>query len=458
MTTPTAQYTGLASGINTQQLVQQIISIEGAPGRLMQQQVAALTSQQAAWNSYSGLVASVGTAARALTNGTGFNIAATSVLGTASTGAPILTATAAAGTAAGTTTVEVDAVATTGSGSTTAQASGTAAILAGGATSATFSINGTAITIDGTNNSLTGLRDAINGAGAKVTAYLLQTGTGTSLVLKAAASGANGLNLTETSGTGTLAALGYTQQAGTDASLKVDGVAITRSNNTINDAAPGITLSLVSAEVGTTVQVQVAPDTTSAATSIQAFVQAYNSLTDYITSQIPQAGATKQPPLAGQTALYQNRSSLVTAMQTPLGSNPTAMQNLSQLGISLGSDGHLSFTPAAFTSAYTSDPTSVRALFTSVMTPISTISDRISLASTGSVAQKVTSITNSVTRLNNSIDALSERLANRQKALTAQFAAMEATVSLLQSQGAQLDSALGLNSSKSGSGYNSINK
>lgn len=449
MADPIATFTGLSGGFDYRSLITSILQAERAPAAALESQQGTLSSAKAAWGTYSSLMADVGTAAKALRTGAGFGAMTTTVVGTATTGRPILSATAAAtGAQPGNISVQVTALASTGTGTTAVQPDATSPILAGGATTASFTINGVAITIDSTNNSLTGLRDAINAAtGAKASAYLVQTGTGAALVVKANASGANGLNLVETSGTGTLAALGYTQQAGTDAALVVDGVAVTRSSNTVGDVVPGVTLNLTTAEPGTTVTVSVAADAKAASDAAQAFVTAYNKLVDFTATQVPVANSTTRPPLASEPSLNAGRAGIVSALQTQLATNPTTMQSLSQAGISLGRDGKLTFNAGTFATAYGTSRDDLKALFTDRMTDINAQTDAISAGVIGTVAQKTASIDRRVALLGKQVDAIDARLAIRKDTLTKQFVAMDAALSQLKTQSAALSSFLGTASS-----------
>lgn len=433
MASPIGSFSGIASGIDFQSLIDQIIAVDRKPADDAQTQINLLTTRKTAWSNYKTMMNSVQTAAKALQTGTAFSTLNATVVGTTIAGRPILTATAGSAAQPGTYSIEVTTLATAGNGSTTAQADTAVPILAGGATTATFDLNGTTITIDSTNNSLGGMRDAINAAGAGATAYLMATGTGTTLVVKANATGAAGLNFTETSGTGTLAAIGWAQTAGTDASLKVDGVPITRSSNSIADAIPGLTLTLTGAEVGSTAQVTVARDTTAARTAVQTFIDAYNKIQDFIDAQRPSgaAGATR-PPLASEMTLAGDRSAFSRALQATFATNPAASQTLSQAGIRLDRTGRLSLDGAAFDASFATSQTDLRALMADRFGAVASITDRITAFSSGSVDLKNASIDRQIATLNDRITRIDDKLARRRDALTKTYVAMETAIAKLQ--------------------------
>ena len=82
-----------------------------------------------------------------------------------------------------------------------------------------------------------------------------------------------------------------------DARVRVDGYPdgawITRSTNTITDILPGVTLNLhAPTETGETVRVSINRDTEGLKEKVNAFVQAYNGVTDYVQEQTAYDEAT----------------------------------------------------------------------------------------------------------------------------------------------------------------------
>ena len=121
--------------------------------------------------------------------------------------------------------------------------------------------NGTkSLTIDGTNNTLQGIRDAINTAKIGVTATIVNDGSGTPyrLALTSDSSGvSNSLKITTSGGDGAIDALLAHDPAGLpaaqhlnqtvggqNANFTVNGIAITKPSNTVTDAIQGVTLTL----------------------------------------------------------------------------------------------------------------------------------------------------------------------------------------------------------------------
>ena len=151
------------------------------------------------------------------------------------------------------------------------------------------------VAIDSSNNTLEGIRDAINDADIGVIASVVNNGSGYQLAFVSAQTGADNSiqvtvsdsgddNDTDTLGLSALAfndsATNLTQAAaGVDAALTINGISITSSSNTISGAVEGATLTLQSTGVS---KASISQNQSSAKNSVKAFVDAYNSLMDTI--------------------------------------------------------------------------------------------------------------------------------------------------------------------------------
>lgn len=149
-----------------------------------------------------------------------------------------------------------------------------------GGTSTTVAVNG--------DMTITDLRDAINAGSAQngVTASVLKVSdTDYRLVLTGTQTG-KAINVANGTGDDVLARAGLSKiQAAQTARLTVDGVAVERAANTIDDLYPGLTISLYKAEPATTVTVSVEPALSTIKDGIKSFVTAYNDLRSFVTKQ-----------------------------------------------------------------------------------------------------------------------------------------------------------------------------
>lgn len=209
MTQPVASFSGISSGVQWRDMIDQIMSIEAArrfdPLALRQ---GALRTQSEAWKQFQGIAIKFRDAARAFQAATAFDLFSTSG-GTAANGRALVSVSAGTGAQPGSYSMEVLSTAR-------AEKIG-GAVVEGSSTqlgvSGSFALNGRTITVSA-EDTLVSLRDKINattaGAGASgVSATILSVSGGARLVLTAQTTGAAGIEMLD-DGAGTLGALGFT--------------------------------------------------------------------------------------------------------------------------------------------------------------------------------------------------------------------------------------------------------
>ena len=144
---------------------------------------------------------------------------------------------------------------------------------------------------------------------------------------------------------------GTTVQSAQDAYLTVDGISITSSSNTVTDAVPGVTLSLVAANgtyssstvSGTAASIRLATDTSLAKAKITAFVTAYNdamTLMDEVTnpkSTLETYGAT----LVGNSTIRTLRDEIRTFTIDDSSTTSGSLSALRDIGIEINTTGKL---------------------------------------------------------------------------------------------------------------------
>lgn len=142
-------------------------------------------------------------------------------------------------------------------------------------------------------------------------------------------------------------------QDGKDASLTVDGVAITTGSNTVSNAIPGVTFQLLGASVGTQIQVEITNDNTDIGTAVGKFVTAYNAVINDINGQEKNDSSGNAEPLFGSPTLALIQSQITGALFS--GSASGAINNITQLGIGLNNDGTLTLDSDTLNSALNSN-------------------------------------------------------------------------------------------------------
>lgn len=255
---------------------------------------------------------------------------------------------------------------------------------ANGGTPASFTANAdkSDITIDITssNNTLAGIRDAINAKNASVSASIVNDGTGNRLVITSKDTGeVNSLKISvadddgNNTDTGGLSALAYdplassnnmTQMtAAKNALLTVDGMSISKASNTVSDVIQGVTLTLKSVTSASNT-LSVGTDTDTIQSSVQSFVDAYNALNTSMRNltKFVSAGSTSNGALLGDSTA---RNIMVKLKSMLSASSPTATtyKTLSDIGVSMGSDGSLSLDSTKLQKAITNNVGDVAKLF-----------------------------------------------------------------------------------------------
>lgn len=241
------------------------------------------------------------------------------------------------------------------------------------------------VTIDSSNNSVAGIRDAVNSAKIGVTASILNDGTGNRLVFTSDKSGAsNGLRMlvtedggsptnTDTSGLSQLAydptavvGSGKNQIeniAAQDSHAVVDGFNIFNETNTVSDVIAGITLQLKT--VGEAEQtVKVSKNSANATTNITAFVNAYNDLSNTIKGLSGLDPVTKQGGLLlGDSAVRDIQAQMRELISETTSTGDRHVRALVDVGITTNRDGTLLLDSSELSEALEKYPDEVTRLF-----------------------------------------------------------------------------------------------
>ena len=307
---------GLGSGIDVTGIVEQLVAAERAPteNRLNRQEAVA-QAELSSFGTLKGALASLQSLAGTLSSPSNFKV---NTANSSDTTKVAISATSTA--AAGSYNVETTSLAQTHSlaskaFTSTADPVGEGVLTFRFGTYAsgpnTFTVNAdkavATVTIDSTNNSLQGIRDAINDADIGVRASIVNDGSGSRLTFISEDSGVKnsievtvsgdsiGTDIDDTglsqlaydptaAGVGTGKNLSETQEA-KDAVFTVNGLSINSATNTVSDAIEGVTLTLKGAtDVGTPVSLTVAQNKNSVTGSVNSFVSAYNELIGSIDS------------------------------------------------------------------------------------------------------------------------------------------------------------------------------
>lgn len=262
----------------------------------------------------------------------------------------------------------------------------------------------TSITIDSNNNSLTGIRDAINDASFGVTAAIVKNGavyqllissddTGVENSVQISVSDSGDSNNTDANG---LSRLAFNASAGTtnvyqtvsgaDAAYKVNGLSLTSPSNIVTNVIDGLTLTL-NTTTTSSATVSVTENTSGIKAAINTFVAGYNGFIDSVDDLTGYNFATKkggalQGDFTALSTLNRVRATLGAAANGYSGT----YTRLAEIGISTTSEGKLSVNDTKLTAALSSSLDNVAAVLT-----------RFAESSTGSGIRSV-SVTDSVAK------------------------------------------------------------
>ena len=222
--------------------------------------------------------------------------------------------------------------------------------------SGNLTIQGHTFNVDSADNdtTLATLASAINSAGIGVSANVISDSTGSRLALVSGTSGLAGqLSVSGSLSGASSGAITFSSQPGKDASLVVDGVAITSSSNTVTNAIPGVTFQLLGSSPSTQIQVEITNGNTDIGTAISKFVGAYNTVINDISGQEENGSSGNAKPLSGSPTLALIQSQLTGALFS--GSANGTIKNFTQLGIGLNNDGTLTLNADTLSSVLNSN-------------------------------------------------------------------------------------------------------
>lgn len=316
------------------------------------------------------------------------------------------------------------------------------------------------VVIDSSNNTLEGIRDAINTANQGVTATIINDGDATNpyrLVLSSTNSGVDQSIRIAVAGETAISDLLSHDPSATqnlaqtvtaqNALFTVDGIDITKTSNTVTDVISGVTLSLVGKTTGTPITVSASQDTDSVKTSIEDFIKAFNELQTEVKNQTDsgyedgEAGA-----LASDSATRQILSSIRDQMNIAVtgitGSNTT----LSSIGISFQTDGTLALDATVFGAALSADSTNVKEIFSSTEGYAVRIDSVVSnmLAGSGTIATRTEAFQDRIKSLDDQRFDLESRLERTEQRLRARFTSLDVLVSGMSSTSSYLTQQLNL--------------
>lgn len=311
-------------------------------------------------------------------------------------------------------------------------------------TAGTIDINGTTITVNA-GDSLGTIVDNINSANTGATptgvsAALINDGTANGYRIVLTGQDASTTFTATVAGVsdGTTALNFANTQNAQQATVKVDGITIVSDNNTLSGAIPGITLTLLQPNAtGETTHLGVDVNTEEIKSKVDAFVTAYNDIITFISNQ-------QDTSWGSDSGLQGTKRRLQNMLTTSIGGTG-AFQHLVDIGIATNKDdGTISLDSTTFNDALTNDLEGVEKLFIGE-TGIEGIADTfksylngITDSVNGIYASRKTSTESSIKHIETNIDTIERRLEMRERTMRAQFESLELLMSSMNSTSSYL--------------------
>jgi flagellar hook-associated protein 2 len=352
---------GLASGLDTGSIIEQLVALERIPIQQIEAQKAGEKTKFDLVGAFAGLVQTLQDKANALGSSDKFF---SYMVGASLEGIASFSATGSA--EAGSHTLEVIRTASIDRWAFDAVTDPTVDLATADGQAISFDVNGTSYSVDvlAADSNLHEIAAAINSeAGVDVTASVVNTGTaanpsyqlvvasknsGTDFRVENLASTITGLTVDGTGPDGS----GNAQSSnnitvGLNAQAVVDGLTIERTDNDFSDVLIGVSIDLLSANAGSPITFTVEPDREAIRGRIEEMVEAYNAVVDFINKQnsfAEESGAGGE--LFGDPILRRVRTELNSALFSvdisEVQADAEGYSTLSLIGISQDKDGRLS--------------------------------------------------------------------------------------------------------------------
>jgi flagellar hook-associated protein 2 len=440
---------GVGSGLDAENIVSKLMAVEQIPVTRLNSRVASYNAKISAYGAISSALSSLKTAAAALYT-TKTNLFSPTV-----SDPTLFSATVGSSATIGSYSVEVVQLAK--AQTLSSRVVSLSDTLGTGQLAIASGTNSFSITVDGSNNTVEGIRDAINNSNSNtsVRASVLTDTSGSRLVLTSKETGAsNSISISVTDddlnnsdaydalnnpnpGLSQLAftagALNLSQpQAAQNAQLKIDNVLLSYSSNTVTEAIPGVTLTLTKDAPGSPAALGVVRDSEATKTLVENFVKAYNELRSTITKNTAYNAESKTAStLTGDSTVRSIDRQMREALRTVPPGISGDIQQLADIGVSIDASGVMTVDATKLQSSVESNFSKFQALIDgygrSVSNLVTSLTD-----TNGVITARTDGLKDSIKLLDNQKDLLNNRLIAIEKRYRARFSSLDTLISGLQ--------------------------
>ena len=436
--------TGLGSGLDIESIIRGLMTIEQRPLIALQQKQADVNAKISSYGDLKSSLSKFQTAMASLKSLSAFEIYTAT-----SSDEEVFTATANSSAVPGTYSIDFsqaghqlatadkeNSTLVIANSTTSTSASGTMRIALTSDASSFFEIN-----VDGSNDTLSGIRDAINTASDNigVTATIINVDTGSRLVLTSDETGTDAaFTISDTSGnvasTLNFATVGTGAQ---NAIFSIDGNQVTSQSNIVSDAIEGVDITLVAKGTSAS-SLTVANNTDAVKENVQGFVDAYNDIVGKVKS-------LRSGGLKGENFLLSLDQQIRNIINTPPTGLTTSLGYLSEIGISTNSEGKFSLNTTKLDSALAAQFDSISQLLANddqgYIYRLDAYVDEV-LNTDGLMQSRTDTLNTQDDRLDNDVANMEYRLGLIEERYRKQFSALDSMLSGLNSTSNYLATAL----------------
>ena len=313
--------------------------------------------------------------------------------------------------------------------------------------------------IDDTNNTLAGVRDAINAAtdNPGVAATIVNADSGSYLIMTGESTGAaNSITITQAGGDGGLSSLEYDPVNGLnsmtesiapqDAMIRIDGLDVISDSNTFTGAVQGVTINVEQSTGGSTASLLVENDDEAASTLVADFVESYNQLvTTFDALTAYDAENELASPLIGDSTIRGIKDQIRRELSSAVEDIDAPFSMLADVGIEVQLDGKLSINEERLDAVIADDFVKFGQLFSTTdgfATRLFSLADGF-LESDGIIESRTQGLTATIEGFSDDRAALNDRLASLETRLLRQFNALDSLLAQLTSTSNFLAQQLG---------------
>jgi len=433
----TIQAPGIGSGLDVNDIVTKLMEIERQPIDNLTTKKSFVNAQISAYGSLKSKVSDFQTAMSNLNSPEKFQ-----VYQATSGNDSVFTSSVSSGAVAGNYNIEVVNLAERDKIATKAYTD-SSTVVGEGTLNISIGADSFDVTIDGTNNTLAGIRDAINNAtdNTGVSATIVTGDDGARLVLSSEETGTDNalrISITDSDGGNTdeagLSALAYNPEGGVEfraaissaqnALVRIDGFNVSSSTNTITGAIDGMTIN--AASIGTTT-LSVTRDDEKILESVEAFATAFNALRSEINKQ-------RNGQLEADSTLLTLERQIFDVLNAGTSVEGSSFSYLIEAGVSINKQGVMEVDSDRVTEIMNTDFESFTNLFASenggFAAKLSTLSNGW-LESNGLIDSREDGLKTQVEGIDDQILRMEDRMISVEARIRAQFTALDTLVSSL---------------------------